>query len=195
MPTGRPAVFLDRDGVLNRTFVRDGTPYPPMTLDEVEVLSGVADALKRLSERNLPLIVVTNQPDVARGTQTREMVEKINQHLARALPMLTAFYVCYHDSKDGCQCRKPAPGMLLQAALEHGLDLSASFMVGDRWSDVAAGAAAGCRTFLLDVPYNQAQRCTPDFVVADLPQAANRILTLLKGSTDAPARSSHPIAG
>jgi D-glycero-D-manno-heptose 1,7-bisphosphate phosphatase len=193
MPTGRPGVFLDRDGVLNRTFVRDGTPYPPMTLDEVEVLPGVADALKRLSENNLPLIVVTNQPDVARGAQTREMVETINRRLAQALPMLTAFYVCYHDNKDGCDCRKPGPGMLLQAASEHGIDLSASFMVGDRWSDVAAGATAGCRTLLLDVPYNQAQRCTPDYVVTDLSQAADRILALGRAS-DASAPTNHPIA-
>ena len=193
MQTGRPAVFLDRDGVLNRTFVRDGTPYPPMTLDEVEVLPGVVDALQRLSEQSLPLIVVTNQPDVARGTQTREMVEKINQHLAQALPMLTAFYVCCHDNKDACQCRKPAPGMLLHAAKEHGIELSASFMVGDRWSDVAAGATAGCRTFLLDVPYNQAQRCTPDYVVADLSQAADRILTLPLASHDTPARKNETI--
>jgi D-glycero-D-manno-heptose 1,7-bisphosphate phosphatase len=194
MPTGRVAVFLDRDGVLNRTFVHNGTPYPPRTLDEVEILPGVADALKRLSEHDLSLVVVTNQPDVARGTQTRERVEQINQHIARALPMLTAFYVCYHDNKDGCQCRKPAPGMLLQAAGEHGVDLSQSFMVGDRWSDVAAGAAAGCRTFLLDVPYNQAQRCKPDYVVADLSQAADRILSLLSRAADAPGRTNLPIA-
>jgi D-glycero-D-manno-heptose 1,7-bisphosphate phosphatase len=194
MPTGRPGVFLDRDGVLNRTFVRDGTPYPPMTLDEVEVLPGVADALKRLSENNLPLIVVTNQPDVARGAQTREMVETINRRLAQALPMLTAFYVCYHDNKDGCQCRKPGPGMLLQAASEHGIDLSASFMVGDRWSDVAAGATAGCRTLLLDVPYNQAQRCTPDYIATDLSQAADRILALVGRASDASAPTNHPIA-
>src|SRR4051812_18495054 len=115
MPTGRPAVFLDRDGVLNRTFVRDATPYPPMKLDEVEILPGATDALKRLSQQRLLLIVVTNQPDVARGTQTRERVQEINEHIARTLPMLTAFYVCYHDNNDGCQCRKPGPGLLIQA--------------------------------------------------------------------------------
>jgi D-glycero-D-manno-heptose 1,7-bisphosphate phosphatase len=188
----RPAVFLDRDGVLNRTFVRNGTPYPPMTLDEVKVLPGVAGALKRLSQQDLPLIVVTNQPDVARGTQTRERVEQINQHLAAALPKLTAFYVCYHDNKDACQCRKPSPGMLLQGAKEHGIDLARSFMVGDRWSDVAAGATAGCRTFLLDVPYNQAQRCRPDYVVADLSQAADRILALLRDPADGQPHSTQP---
>src|SRR5687768_12331205 len=106
----RPAVFLDRDGVLNRTTVRNGTPFPPMRVDEVEVLPRVADAVKCLSANGLPLIVVTNQPDVARGTQTREVVEQINASLKTRLPELTAFYVCYHDNSDGCDCRKPGAG-------------------------------------------------------------------------------------
>lgn len=181
-------MFLDRDGVLNRTTVRGGTPYPPMRADEVEVLPGVAEALKRLADNGLPLIVVTNQPDVARGTQTREAVEQINAWLARELPMLTAFYVCFHDNQAGCACRKPGPGMLKQAAAEHGIDLSRSFMVGDRWSDVVAGAAAGCKTFLFDVPYSQCHRCTPDHVIADLPEAAERILSLLNPSS--PSRAA-----
>jgi D-glycero-D-manno-heptose 1,7-bisphosphate phosphatase len=183
MSQRRPAVFLDRDGVLNRTTVREGTPYPPMRIEEVEILPGVADALKRLIEKGLPLIVVTNQPDVARGTQTREVVEQINIKLAHELPMLTAFYVCYHDTKDGCTCRKPGAGMLVQAAAEHQIDLSQSFMVGDRWSDIVAGAAVGCKTFLFDVPYSQCQRCTPDYVVADLNDAAERILALLNAGS------------
>lgn len=174
----RPAVFLDRDGVLNRTTVRDGTPYPPVRVEEVEILPGVAGAIKRLAEHGLPLIVVTNQPDVARGSQSRQTVEAINAAIARALPELTAFYVCYHDNADRCDCRKPGAGLLKRAAAEHGIDLSRSFMVGDRWSDVVAGAAAGCKTFLLDVPYSQCHRCTPDHVVADLSEAAERILSL-----------------
>jgi D-glycero-D-manno-heptose 1,7-bisphosphate phosphatase len=185
-----PAVFLDRDGVINRTTVREGTPYPPSRVDEVEVLPGVAEALNRLAGRKLPLIVVTNQPDVARGTQTRDAVEAINAHLARELPMITAFYVCYHDNKDACQCRKPGPGMLVQAAAEHGIDLSRSFMVGDRWSDVVAGAAVGCKTFLLDVPYSQCHRCTPDHVVADLSEAAERILSQFDASDSLSAADS-----
>lgn len=186
----RPAVFLDRDGVLNRTTVRGGTPYPPMRVEEVEVLPGVADAVKRLCDIGLPLIVVTNQPDVARGAQSRQVVEQINVLLKRELPELTAFYVCYHDTPDGCDCRKPGAGLLKRAAAEHGIDLSRSFMVGDRWSDVVAGAAAGCKTFLFDVPYSQCHRCTPDHVVADLAEAAERILSLRtpsepsRGATD-----------
>jgi D-glycero-D-manno-heptose 1,7-bisphosphate phosphatase len=172
-----PAVFLDRDGVINRTTVRDGTSYPPMSVEEVEVLPGVPEALKRLADQNLLLVVVTNQPDVARGAQTREAVEAINAHLAKQLPQITAFYVCYHDNKDGCQCRKPGPGLLMQAAAERGIDLARSYMVGDRWSDVVAGSAVGCKTFLFDVPYSQCHRCTPDHLVADLTDAAERILS------------------
>lgn len=171
----KPAVFLDRDGVLNRTMVRDGTPHPPARVTEAEVLPGVVEALERLVKGGYPLIVVTNQPDVARGTQTREAVEEINAHLAARLP-LSAVYVCYHDTPDGCACRKPKPGMLRQAAREHGIDLSQSWMIGDRWSDVAAGASAGCRTVLIELPYSQGHRCQPDARVKGLPEAVNRIL-------------------
>lgn len=171
----RPAVFLDRDGVLNRTTVRAGTPCPPGSLAEVEILPGVENALRRLRERGLPLIVVTNQPDVARGTQKQAAVEEINTFLARSLGV-TAVYTCYHDNTDDCVCRKPRPGMLDRAAQEHGIDLTRSFMVGDRWGDVAAGAAAGCTTLLIDMPYSQTARCTPDFKVADLAEAAEIIL-------------------
>lgn len=175
--SGRTAVFLDRDGVLNRATVCGETPYPPNSVSEVEILPGVRESLQRLADAGYPLIVVTNQPDVARGTQKREMVEQINAHLARELPRLTAFYVCFHDTPDKCNCRKPLPGMLMQAAVDHGIDLSQSFMIGDRWSDVVAGEAAGCKTFLFDVPYSQCHRCTPTHVVADLTEATDWILS------------------
>jgi len=170
----RPAVFLDRDGVINRTFVRDGVPHPPASIDQLEILPGVADALQRLHAMGLPLIVVTNQPDVARGTQTRETVERINDRLRQSLP-LTAVYACFHDDADECDCRKPKPGMLLRAAEGHGIDLSRSWMVGDRWSDVAAGADAGCKTILISLAYSEGHRCTPDARVADLSEAVDRI--------------------
>lgn len=172
------AVFLDRDGVLNRTIVRDGVPYPPANAEEVQLLDGVPEALTLLTQHGLMLIVVTNQPDVARGTQTRTRVEQINQRLREHLP-LDAIFTCYHDSADGCDCRKPRPGMLIEAADAYAVDLRQSFMVGDRWSDVVAGQAAGCRTFLLDVPYNQRHRCTPDSMAASLLVAAKHIVRLL----------------
>lgn len=174
----RPAVFLDRDGVLNRTIVYNGVPHPPASAEAIELLEGVPEALALLARHGLLLIGITNQPDVARGTQTRTAVERINQCLIEQLP-LAAIYTCYHDTADGCDCRKPRPGLLIQASQARQIDLGASFMVGDRWSDVAAGQAAGCRTFLIDVPYNQRQRCTPDYVVADLLAAAQQIVQLL----------------
>jgi transaldolase len=187
----RPAVFLDRDGVLNRTAVRAGTPCPPGRLDEVEILPGVEEALRELRERGLALIVVTNQPDVARGTQTRAAVEEINQFLKQRLGV-TAVYTCYHDNADDCACRKPKPGMLTRAAEEHRIDLGRSFMVGDRWGDVAAGAAAGCTTFLIDMPYSQCHRCSPDYKVASLAEAADVILGRTDGSSSPRLPSNLP---
>jgi D-glycero-D-manno-heptose 1,7-bisphosphate phosphatase len=173
----RPAVFLDRDGVLNRAFVRAGVPHPPATLAEFELLPGVPAALELLRQHGFAPVVVTNQPDVARGTQTRAIVEAINARL-RAEVSLDDLLVCYHDTPDGCDCRKPRPGMLLQAATRHALDLRRSFMVGDRWSDIVAGQAAGCTTILIDMPYSGRERCAPDHIAADLPEAARLIVAL-----------------
>jgi D-glycero-D-manno-heptose 1,7-bisphosphate phosphatase len=177
----QPAVFLDRDGVLNRAVVRNGVPHPPQKVEEIEILPGVEATLVQLAELDVPLIVVTNQPDVARGTQTRERVEAMNQWLKDRLP-LTAIYVCYHDSQDECACRKPKAGLLIEAARAHDVDLSASFMVGDRWSDIAAGQAAGCRTLLIEQLYSQAERCEPWKRAKDLPQAVEIILDQLRES-------------
>jgi D-glycero-D-manno-heptose 1,7-bisphosphate phosphatase len=174
----RRAVFLDRDGVLNRGIVREGRPHPPVAVDEVEILPGVAEACRDLARAGLLLIGATNQPDVARGTQTREEVLRINERLLRSLPLLE-IRTCFHDDADGCACRKPKPGLLLEAAREHDIDLRQSFMVGDRWTDVAAGRAAGCLTFLITAPYNERDHCPPDHDVADLKDAAGRIVSLV----------------
>lgn len=172
------AVFLDRDGVLNRTTIDNGVPHPPASAAQLEVLPGVPDALALLAARGLLRIVVTNQPDVARGAQTREAVEGINQRLLRELP-LDAIYTCYHDDADRCDCRKPRAGLIEQASKAFSIDPQTSFMVGDRWSDIAAGQAAGCTTFLLDMPYSQSHRCTPDYHVPDLLHAARQIVGLV----------------
>jgi D-glycero-D-manno-heptose 1,7-bisphosphate phosphatase len=168
------AVFLDRDGVLNRAFCREGKPYPPASLEELEILPGAAGALRELKRLGYRLIVVTNQPDVARGTQTREAVEAMHAVLAAALPV-DEFLVCYHDDRDGCACRKPLPGMLLQAA-QRGVDLAASFLIGDRWRDMDAGCAAGVRTVFIDYGYRERQpSAAPDVRVTSLPEAAEWI--------------------
>jgi D-glycero-D-manno-heptose 1,7-bisphosphate phosphatase len=169
------AVFLDRDGVLNRAIVQNGKPYPPSSLDELEILPGVPEALTRLRAAGFRLIVVTNQPDVARGKQTREAVEAIHAALQAQL-RLDEFRVCYHDDADGCACRKPASGMLLDAAKDADLDLPASFMIGDRWRDIEAGRRAGCTTILIDCHYAETERCQPHARVSSLPEAVDWIL-------------------
>jgi D-glycero-D-manno-heptose 1,7-bisphosphate phosphatase len=176
----RPAVFLDRDGVLNRAFLRDGTPHPPASPAEVEVLPGVAAALDRLKRAGFALVVVTNQPDVARGHQRREQVEAIHAALGAALP-IDEFRVCYHDDADDCVCRKPRPGLLLQAPA---YDLARSIMVGDRWRDIEAGRRAGVlATVLVDYQYDEAGTASPDVRVSSLAEAVPWILERLKSVT------------
>ena len=148
------AVFLDRDGVVIQARVINGHPYPVTSLNEVQITQGFEQVLQKLHDSGYLLIVVTNQPDVARGTQTKEMVETINQSLLELLP-IDEIYTCYHDNADACDCRKPKPGLLLQAAREFEIDLNKSFMVGDRWSDIEAGKAAGCRTIYIQYGYEE----------------------------------------
>lgn len=169
-----PAVFLDRDGVLNRAVVRDGKPYPPASVAELEVTPGADLALGQLKAAGYRLVVVTNQPDVARGRQRRDVVEAINAALGARLP-IDEFRVCYHDEGEGCACRKPAPGLLLQAPLH---DMAASVMVGDRWRDVEAGKRARVRaTVLIEGGYRE-RRVEPDFAADSLVDAARWILAL-----------------
>lgn len=150
----RRAVFLDRDGVINRAVVKDGKPFPPANTDELEIFPDASSALADLKCRGFLLIVVTNQPDVARGKQQRSVVEQINLAITSALP-LDQVLVCYHSEKEKCDCRKPLPGLLVRAAREYQIDLAASFMVGDRWRDIDAGHNAGCKTVLIDYAYKE----------------------------------------
>lgn len=181
----RRAVFLDRDGVLNRALVRDGRPYPPADEGELELLPGVEEACAELRRAGFLLFVVTNQPDVARGTQRLDAVEAIHRRLAEALP-LDEIVTCPHDDADECACRKPLPGMLLDAASRWDVDVAASFMVGDRWRDVEAGRRAGCRTVFLRRGYAEPVPEAPDAVVSDLREAARWILAV---STPTEARA------
>jgi D-glycero-D-manno-heptose 1,7-bisphosphate phosphatase len=175
MPFHR-AVFLDRDGVLNRALVRHGKPYPPAGPEDLEILPGVANALARLRSAGFQLIVVTNQPDVARGSALRESVEAMNAQLAKDLP-IDEWRVCYHDDSEACSCRKPKPGLLTEAAASHSIDLTRSWMIGDRWRDIDAGHAAGCRTVLIDYGYDERPpSAEPEFRAASLAEAAEWIL-------------------
>jgi D-glycero-D-manno-heptose 1,7-bisphosphate phosphatase len=170
------AVFLDRDGVLNRAIVRDGKPYPPASLGELEIVEDAAGSLKRLKSLGFLLLVVTNQPDVARGTQTLSTIQAIHDAMRQTLP-LDDFLICPHDDRDGCRCRKPLPGLLLDAQARFGIDFGRSFLVGDRWRDIDAGRAAGCRTVLLDHNYRErGPSLPPDAKVVSLLDAVDWIV-------------------
>jgi D-glycero-D-manno-heptose 1,7-bisphosphate phosphatase len=170
------AVFLDRDGVINRALEREGKPYPPTSLGELEILPGVPQACARLKAAGFLLVVATNQPDVGRGTLRQEVVEAIHTHLCRMLP-LDRVEVCYHPGGQmECECRKPKPAMLLRAARELDVDPAQSWMVGDRWRDIDCGHAAGCRTILIDCGYAELLRTPPDFRCGSLLEATRIIL-------------------
>lgn len=158
------AVFLDRDGIINKAVVREGKPYPPASVNELELTEGIEETLAALKRKGFRLVVVTNQPDVARKKVPRPVVEQMHQFLQTKLG-LDGVYACYHDDADACTCRKPKPGLLLNAAADMQIDLKKSYMVGDRWRDVDAGSAAGCLTIFVDYHYDESLRQTPDFVV------------------------------
>jgi len=170
------AVFLDRDGVINCAVVREGRPFAPTSVGDVEWLPGVAEAIEALRRADFRIIVVTNQPDVATGLLRRETVEAIHARMRATFP-IDDIKVCYHADQDGCPCRKPKPGLLFEAATQWSLDLSQSVMVGDRWRDIEAGKAAGCKTILVRAGYAERQAEHPDAVVASLLEASRVILS------------------
>jgi D-glycero-D-manno-heptose 1,7-bisphosphate phosphatase len=175
----RPAVFLDRDGVLNRNTVRNNRPYAPTRLEDFVLLPRVGSAVQQLRDVGFAIIVVTNQPDVGAGRQSREIVYKMHELLRNGV-LVDDIRVCYHVEQDNCACRKPKPGMLLDAAEAHAIELSQSWMIGDRWRDVEAGRAAGCRTVFIDYCYDEPRPDGPDFVVHSLAEA---VPFVIKGAT------------
>src|SRR5262245_27305450 len=179
--TSQPAVFLDRDGVINANVARDGRPVAPTTLEDFAFLPGVEDAVRRLKSAGLLVIVVTNQPDVGSGRTPRAVVEAMHD-LVRARLGVDDIKMCTHVDADGCTCRKPKPGMILAATAEHGIDLSRSYVVGDRWRDVDAGRAAGCLTILVDNGYEPDRSRRADAVVRSLPQAVDYITDTMRGT-------------
>jgi len=165
------AIFLDRDGVINDTKVSNGIPVPPKKLEELTILPKVSTSLNKLIKLQFKLIVITNQPDVARGKMKKETVESINNCLMQKLP-LDSIYTCFHDDNDYCECRKPKPGALLKASKAYNLDLSKSFMIGDRWKDVEAGKTAGCKTFFINNNYAEKKPNNYDYKVLSLYEAS-----------------------
>lgn len=172
----RPAVFLDRDGVINANVERDGRPVAPTTLDDFHFLPGVEDAIRRLRQAGYLVIVFTNQPDVSTGRTPRATVDAMHAVIREKL-LVDDIKVCIHTDADACACRKPKPGMILEAAREHAIDLTKSYAVGDRWRDIAAGRAAGCLTIFIDYGYEQDGPNEPDHVAGSLTEATDFILS------------------
>jgi len=168
-------VFLDRDGVLNKAVLRGGKPYPPQCLEELVVFPDARAALDALRRGGYLLVVTTNQPDIARGLVTAERVAEINLHLQRYL-QLDGVGLCPHDDSARCSCRKPQPGLLLEAARVWDIDLETSYIVGDRWRDIEAGHRAGCRAIFVDYGYAEQRPDGPFVQVRSLREAANWIL-------------------
>lgn len=171
----KKAIFLDRDGVINRTVFRLGKPRAPYSLDEFEFIHGVKRATEKLKAHGFLLIVVTNQPDVARGWVDRAQVDLVNAYVKDDLG-LDDLKACFHDDGDGCPCRKPKPGMLLEAAQQWDIDLPNSYMIGDRPSDVEAGQRAGCKSIWVTTPNHDPGGVAPSLSCSSLTEACDWIL-------------------
>lgn len=173
------ALFIDRDGVVNEVILKDGEPCAPWNMEEFKILPDAAGAVKRAKNLGLLVIVCTNQPDVLRRMVRREDVEKMNRQIKEKLSVDDIF-VCFHDDADNCDCRKPKPGMLIEASKKWDIELNSSFFVGDTWRDIDAGRNAGCRTILINTEYNQKNMPKSDFSVENLSSTVSLIADLIK---------------
>lgn len=169
---GAPAVFFDRDGTLMEDVHYCGDPR------DVRVFPGAGEALRRLKDAGLRLLIVTNQSGIGRGYFNEEAYHAVDAELRRQLGdgFVDAAYHCPHSPDERCDCRKPSPQMLINAARDHDLDLSRSFFVGDKASDIECGRRAGVRTILVRTGYGETERCAPDWTADDLQAATDIIL-------------------
>ncbi|MBN2570186.1 MAG: HAD-IIIA family hydrolase [Deltaproteobacteria bacterium] len=152
------AVFLDRDGVINHVVIRDGKAFAPRSREEFIIVEDTAGVIKDLKDRGFLVIVVTNQPEIARGSLAQDDLDWMTKKIMRETAV-DEVIVCPHDDGDGCDCRKPLPGMILAGARKWEIDLENSYMIGDGWKDMKAGNSAGCKCILIDAVYNQDVVC------------------------------------
>ena len=174
----KKSVFLDRDGVINKVYIKGGLPQSPNSLNELKILPGVRESIIKLKKLNFTCLMVTNQPNVSRKKIDKNSVIQMNNFLKNEIA-LDDIFVCYHDDSDNCNCRKPKPGLLLQAGKKWDVDFKKSFMIGDRWRDIQAGEKVGCKTIFLDYKYNEKKPKKPDFVSDSLLNAAHIIEKLI----------------
>jgi len=173
------AIFWDRDGIMNKVIMRKGETSSPWKLEEFEILPDVKKCLEASKEMGFLNIVFTNQPDISRGFLKIEDLEKMHKVILETLPV-DEIKVCPHDDKDNCSCRKPKPGLILEAVKKWSIDLEKSYVVGDGWKDIKAGKAAGCKTFLLRREYNKNYQKDYDFEIDNLKKTVEIIKKLDK---------------
>lgn len=170
------AVFLDRDGVLNRGYVRDGKSYAPRTIKDFKLLPYAIKSVEKLREIGFLVIVVTNQPDIDNGLVSMEVVNEMHA-LLRKKAKVNDIFLCPHSKDKNCSCRKPKAGMLINAAIKHNIDLKKSFIIGDRASDIQAGLAAGCRTIFLNRSYKEPKPVSQEKTFLSINSATDYIIT------------------
>ena len=175
----RMAVFLDRDGTLNKAYIEDGLPISPSSLNKFKIIKGVKKSINRLKKLNFLCILITNQPDVFRGKISKKTVVKMNSYIKKKIK-LDDMFVCYHDNEHNCSCRKPKPGLLVKASKKWKIDLNKSFMIGDRWKDILAGKKVGCKTIFINNNYKNDKKVKADFTFKSLLKAVNKIEKLGK---------------
>ena len=173
------AIFWDRDGVINKVIMRNGEPSSPWKLEEFEIFPDVKECLEMSKEMGFLNIVFTSQPDISRGNLKIEELEKMHKMMLDTL-LVDEVKFCPHDDKDNCSCRKPKPGLILEAAEKWSIDLEKSYVIGDSWKDIKAGKAAGCKTFLLRREYNKDYQKDYDFEVNNLKKMVEVIKNLNK---------------
>ena len=169
------AVFIERDSILNEVRSGPKQQIPPMGLEDFKIISEAAEPLKKLKAVGFVLIATTNQPGLSRGDQSRRELDRMHDMLRRSFP-LDDIMLCPHDEADQCPCRKPRPGLLIEAAFKWHLNLDHSFVVSDKWQDAEAARSAGCTSLLVNSPWiKQVHR---DFVLPNLGSIVDKILRL-----------------
>jgi D-glycero-D-manno-heptose 1,7-bisphosphate phosphatase len=161
------AIFLDRDGVVNYSIIREKKPYAPICLDELKIIPEIKSVIDFFKKRKFMVFVITNQPDVARGKVTKDEVEKINASILSQLS-IDEIFTCYHDNQDQCECRKPKPGAFVTLSQKYNVDLSKSIMVGDRAKDIEAAKNANCPSVFIDYGYNEPKPVDQNYTVNNI---------------------------
>lgn len=170
----RRAVFFDRDGVINRAIIVDGKPKSPKLINELFIYNEAIELIKMVRNLDLVPIIITNQPEIARGNITLDQANAINDYILR-VTQVERVYMCPHDDADSCQCRKPKPGLLKEASKELGINLKTSYCIGDRWRDIEAGLSVGTKTIWIDRGYIEPEPNYFDLKISSLKEAGDFI--------------------